>query len=196
MSPLDAPHHLRIDEWCKYREGVTIKRPCKEGEGSWVNIGLRQDCKVQIKLKENTRVTVKLDQTQFIQKGTYSGQIVSSQDPKKDGMYWGFNVRVVTTLSGVYEDSIFKEPYDLRIGTSDKGDDVYMRSIGTNYRHALIVFGGVAGIEALIEESENTKHTVKTLFDHYVNTCPSQGARTIRTEEAILISLAVISPLL
>jgi len=32
------------------------------------------------------------------------------------------------------------------------------------------------------------------LFDLYVNTCPSQGSRTIRTEEAILISLAALQP--
>lgn len=41
MNPLDAPHHLRVDEWFGYREGCVIRRPVKEGKGSWVNIGLR-----------------------------------------------------------------------------------------------------------------------------------------------------------
>jgi len=40
MNPLDAAHHLRANEWSKYREGVVIKRPVKDGKGSWVNIGL------------------------------------------------------------------------------------------------------------------------------------------------------------
>jgi predicted SPOUT superfamily RNA methylase MTH1 len=40
-NPLDAPHHLRANEWCKYREGVIIPRPVKDKKGSWVNIGLR-----------------------------------------------------------------------------------------------------------------------------------------------------------
>jgi predicted SPOUT superfamily RNA methylase MTH1 len=30
---------------------------------------------------------------------------------------------------------------------------------------------------------------VASLFDIYLNTCPGQGSRTIRTEEAVLISL-------
>jgi len=37
---------------------------------------------------------------------------------------------------------------------------------------------------------------VNKLFDCYLNTCPSQGLRTIRTEEAMMISLAVINPIL
>jgi predicted SPOUT superfamily RNA methylase MTH1 len=28
------------------------------------------------------------------------------------------------------------------------------------------------------------------VFDLYLNTCPNQGSRTIRTEEAVLISMA------
>ena len=32
------------------------------------------------------------------------------------------------------------------------------------------------------------------LFDMWVNTCPNQGSRTIRTEEAVLITLARLQP--
>jgi len=32
------------------------------------------------------------------------------------------------------------------------------------------------------------------LFDMYLNTCPEQGVRTIRTEEAIVLSMATIYP--
>lgn len=32
------------------------------------------------------------------------------------------------------------------------------------------------------------------LFDMWVNTCPGQGSRTIRTEEAVLITLARLRP--
>ena len=32
------------------------------------------------------------------------------------------------------------------------------------------------------------------LFDLYLNTCPDQGSRTIRSEEAILISLSTLRP--
>jgi len=35
-------------------------------KGSWVNIGLKKDCQVDLSLEENTRVTVKLDQNDFL----------------------------------------------------------------------------------------------------------------------------------
>jgi hypothetical protein len=65
MNPLDTPHHMRVNEWSPYREGVVINRPVKDMKGSWVNIGLYKDCQVNIALREGTRVTVKLDQTGF-----------------------------------------------------------------------------------------------------------------------------------
>lgn len=34
------------------------------------------------------------------------------------------------------------------------------------------------------------------LFDRYLNTCHHQGSRTIRTEEALLITLAFLQPAL
>ena len=34
------------------------------------------------------------------------------------------------------------------------------------------------------------------MFDVWVNTCPGQGSRTIRTEEAVLVSLAALQPAL
>ena len=43
---------------------------------------------------------------------------------------------------------------------------------------------------------ENTHHGVDaaSLFDHYINLCPGQGLRTIRTEEALLAGLAALKP--
>ena len=42
LNPLDAPHHLRATDWSNYREGVTSKKPIKEGRGSFVDIGLQK----------------------------------------------------------------------------------------------------------------------------------------------------------
>ena len=66
VNPLEGDHHLKITEWCKYREGVIIKRPVREGRGSWANIGLHKDCQVNMHIEEGTRVTVKLDQNEFL----------------------------------------------------------------------------------------------------------------------------------
>jgi hypothetical protein len=68
-----------------------------------------------------------------------------------------------------------------------------------NYRHSLIVFGGIAGIEECVDADESLKisgSASHTMFDKWINVCPFQGSRTIRSEEAILITLAKLSPLL
>ena len=46
LNPLDCPHHMRIDDKCKYREGVVLDRPPKsKGKGgSYVNAGMRKVC--------------------------------------------------------------------------------------------------------------------------------------------------------
>lgn len=50
-------------------------------------------------------------------------------------------------------------------------------------RHALVVFGGLQGLEAGVDADANLEVTDPSLlFDFYLNTCPSQGSRTIRTE--------------
>ena len=79
MNPLDAPHHVRHNEWSPYREGCVIKRPVKEGKGSWVNIGLfSQDCSIDVLLQEGTRVTVKLEETELSNNAKYyNGKVVS-----------------------------------------------------------------------------------------------------------------------
>jgi hypothetical protein len=61
----------------------------------------------------------------------------------------------------------------------------------------LIVFGGVAGIEESVDTDKSTalpgKYSRK-LFDVWVNICPYQGSRTIRSKEAVFIALARLSP--
>lgn len=77
------------------------------------------------------------------------------------------------------------------MGTSDKGtpiDDLPENDV--KYNHALIVFGGLHGIEAALESDEHLQvDEASLLFNHYVNVLPNQGSRTIRTEEAILIAM-------
>jgi hypothetical protein len=47
----------------------------------------------------------------------------------------------------------------------------------------LIVFGGLAGLESALEGDDSLDVAdARDLFDAYLNTCPSQGSRTIRTE--------------
>jgi len=124
------------------------------------------------------------------------GIATSPDAPREElGLYWGFQVRIAEGLSKAISECPWEGGYDLLIGTSEKGnvscedDDFSLPA----HKHALVVFGGIDGIEAAVEQDPdldefcNKEHE---LFDRWVNTCPSQGSRTIRSEEAILISLA------
>uniref|UniRef100_A0A480X6W2 28S rRNA (uridine-N(3))-methyltransferase n=4 Tax=Sus scrofa TaxID=9823 RepID=A0A480X6W2_PIG len=195
LNPLDSPHHMRQDEDSEFREGVVVDRPTRPGQGSFVNCGMKKEVKIDKNLEPGLRVTVWLNQKQLPESKTYRGKVVSSQDPRtKAGLYWGYTVRLASCLSAVFAEAPFQDGYDLTIGTSERGSDVASAQL-PNFRHALVVFGGLQGLEAAVDADPNLEVAEPSvLFDLYVNTCPSQGSRTIRTEEAILISLAALQP--
>ena len=57
----------------------------------------------------------------------------------------------------------------------------------------LVAFGGPLGLEHCYKAMGKADgSSVDKLFDMYINTCTRQGSRTIRTEEAILISMAYL----
>lgn len=128
---------------------------------------------------------------------------MSPSAPREDdGAYWGFTTRMADSISAVFEQCPFSEDgYDLKIGTSERGSkSVEEKTFGLpKFKHSLLVFGGVAGIEECVDADESMKITgsaASKLFDLWLNTCPFQGSRTIRTEEAVMISLAKINPFL
>ena len=94
---------------------------------------------------------------------------------------------------------VLLQVYDLAVGTSERGTVVP----GPDslkfppYQHLLIAFGGPQGLEECVRQDPGlqTEHhdpQPQKLFNLYCNTCPEQGSRTIRTEEAVLISLSYL----
>ena len=59
---MNAAHHYSINEQVEYREGVTIQRPTKNNEGTWVDVGLPKEVFIKDSILPNIRVTVKIDQ--------------------------------------------------------------------------------------------------------------------------------------
>lgn len=192
LNPLDAPHHLRMTNDFKFREGITMNKKVKPGKGSQVNVGLLQDVSTDKLLNPGIRVTVRmLPPSEGSKK--LKGKIVSLATPRAEtGVYWGYTVRIANSLSQVFTQCPYKDGYDLTIGTSDKGMPIdNLPSNGVTYNHALIVFGGLHGIEAALESDEQLQvEEASLLFNHYINVLPNQGSRTIRTEEAILIAMS------
>uniref|UniRef100_UPI0037E953E4 putative methyltransferase C9orf114 homolog n=1 Tax=Semicossyphus pulcher TaxID=241346 RepID=UPI0037E953E4 len=191
LNPLDSPHHMRIDDESEYREGIVLDRPGKQGKGSLVNCGMRKDVRIDKQLQSGLRVTVQLNQTQNQESKLYKGVVVAPHMPRTEGgLYWGYSVRLASCLSAVFTESPHKEGYDLTIGTSERGSNLDQATLPP-FKHLLVVFGGLQGLEASVDSDQNLEVTdPSVLFDLYLNTCPSQGSRTIRTEEAILVSMA------
>ncbi len=159
---------------------------------------------------------------------------VAPAEPREmSGLYWGYNVRLASSLSAVFKESPFDASYDVSIGTSERGQPLHElfyptaptsnspstdanKDKNTNgnsdtnngktsdrqilppkYSHALVVFGGVAGLEAacaaddeMMDKVGGDKMRVDLAFDFWVNAVPGQGSRTIRTEEAIFVVLS------
>jgi predicted SPOUT superfamily RNA methylase MTH1 len=145
---------------------------------------------------------VELDKSAYSKPGQIQGTVVSPSAPREDnGTYWGYSTRIASSIHDVFESCPYEGGYDLKIGTSERGDkSVEDAKFGIpKFEHSLIVFGGVAGIEECVDADGSIKVSgsqSRSLFDVWLNICPYQGSRTIRTEEAVMISLAKLSPFL
>jgi methyltransferase len=192
LPSLDMPHHLRSNEWCPYREGVTTRA---DGKGTMVDVGLGDDYLlpgVQIPVK--TRVTVRLPEDDQ----TVEAEAVAPEVPRGEGgFYWGYTLRRADSLSAVFTECTYDGGYDVSFGTSERGKPVMELDVEVipKYKHMLVVFGGVAGLEtaarndAALEGKGISGANVNELFDFWINLVPGQGSRTIRTEEAVWCGL-------
>ncbi|KAJ1288527.1 hypothetical protein BS78_02G095700 [Paspalum vaginatum] len=189
LPPLDAPHHVRKHEWSEFREGVTLEGDCPKG--TLVDVGLSKNVLVEQIVEPGKRVTVAMGTNRDLTTACVRRVVAASIPREEMGSYWGYKVRYTSNLSGVFKNSPYKEEYDHIIGTSEHGQIINSSELILPYfRHLLIVFGGLAGLEESIEEDTNFKgKRANDVFTSYLNTCPNQGSRTIRTEEALLISL-------
>lgn len=216
LPTLDAPHHLRSSEWAAYREAVVL---ATADAGSICDVGLPQLAVVSEQVQKGQRVTVELGEasnatqpadslTAELEPGqaagckakqALQGRLVDSLQPlKRKGWYWGYTVRIASGLTAALAEAPFQGGYDLRIGTSERGstetaDKLELRP----FTHAIIVLGGPQGLEQCLSLDANAQGAdVSKLFDFWLNTCAGQGSRTIRTEEALLISLTYLQPAL
>ena len=124
-APTDMPHHLRVDEWCNFREGVVLKRPTKAGQSvSWANVGLAKDVCIDTCIQPGVRVTVEIEEATKDMK-QMRGQAVPPSAPRnKRGIYWGYQVRLASNLEKVWSECPFEGGYDFSLGTSQHGHNI------------------------------------------------------------------------
>ncbi|XP_022000817.1 putative methyltransferase C9orf114 homolog [Helianthus annuus] len=189
LPPLDAPHHLRKHEWGPYREGVTLMQQAPSSGSTLVDVGLSKNVVIDQALEPGTRVTLAMGTNRRLDDEPRA--VVSSSKPREEGMYWGYKVRYAANISLALNGCPYKGGYDYLIGTSEHGNIVKSSELRLpSFRHLLIAFGGLAGLEECVEVDKNLKgKKPRDIFNTYLNICPHQGSRTIRTEEAIFICL-------
>jgi methyltransferase len=184
LPPLRTPHHPtgELSEG-DYRQGLTLKRTKK---GTIVDIGTDRNALCKEKLSVNKVMSFKV-----VKLGK---EIVI--DPDVPDFYWGY--KVLSTNKNLYESiRTLKPGPDLVIGTSRYAtpitsvlEEVKDKLKGS--KHTAILFGGpYSGLDELISGQDE-----KEIIDLEVNTVPSQGTKTVRTEEAVLATLSVFNLLL
>jgi len=211
LPPLNAPHQPLASEWTRFREGVVLE----DGEGgaekrsagarSLVDVGLDRPAVVPEALRAGIRLTVDMGRENRLKRRRgegeaekfYPAQLSNPRAPRDVlGQYWGFTVRLAGTLGDALRGG--EHAYDYCLGTSERGEkDRNWAAPGglPKFEHLLVAFGGPEGLERAVEQDASTSgRRLEEIFDACANTCPRQGCRTIRTEEALLLSLAHLAP--
>jgi len=188
LPPLRTPHHplgkrtadLKVGE---YREGVTI---AKTRGGTLVGIGVEKHVFIPESLPIGKRVTVKIVSVDE----KITADLVDRQEIP---FYWGYDV---TVWGGSFGSLVQCGRFDLKIATSKYGlafmdvkDQLVER--WRKAEHVLIGFGAPA--KGLFEIAKHEGLDLKDVVDFVVNTIPGQCTETVRTEEAIIASLAVFN---
>lgn len=189
LPPLRTPHHptqnrekdLKIGE---IRDGVVIS---SNKEGVHVDVGVERPLFApDVQVKTNSRVTIRIKE-----KGKrLIGELV---DPDESEVYWGYRVSVSKSpLGRILRD----QRYDLVIATSRRGASLMkvadkLFELWRRSRRVLVAFGSpTRGLYEIVREEgvelERVAHFI-------VNTVPNQGVKTIRTEEAIYATLAILN---
>jgi predicted SPOUT superfamily RNA methylase MTH1 len=189
LPPLKTPHHL-TDEMLgevdigEYRDGVVIGG---SGYNYVVDIGLEVTMNVRGKPPiKGTRISTEIMQTE----PELSGRSVKKKDIPE---YWGYNLRGhKKKLSHL----VYSPEWDLTIATSRKGEmfglvKEKLEVEWTKAEKTLIVFGSYK--EGVGEIISREGRRIEEVFNHIVNTIPFQGTKTIRTEEAVISTLAIFN---
>jgi predicted SPOUT superfamily RNA methylase MTH1 len=189
LPPLRTPHHpvtgktrdLKVGE---YREGLVLS---ETKEGLLVDIGVEQPALLREKeYAVGDRLTLQVVNVG----GRVQVQAVNRYDVPA---YWGYKVRVEKCSFGQF---VTESRFDLVIATAKLGSKFIKVAEAIDKKWSgsqriLVAFG--APSRGLHEIAKAEGAQLDALVDFVVNTIPEQGTATIRTEEALFASLAVLN---
>ena len=190
IPPLRTPHHAVSDvlKEEEYREGIVTR--VGSDQSVWVDIGLDspiplvpdKDTETQKTFKKGERISVRIFSRRPIQ--------VKLVNRSEIPLYWGYNVVIKKSLHEALTDT-----EGLRIATSRFGealDEELLSDIKSKVRDKVsIVFGAPStGVEQFLADEG---HNIQDHSDYVVNSVPNQGTSTVRTEEAVYITLGLLN---
>ena len=186
LPPLRTQHHpidsrsesLKIGE---FRVGAVVESVGSD-DGVWVEIGINRP--IPLRTKEKIPVGQRLNVRIF----SHNPLAAEPVDQKEIPHYWGYETEVVDSL----EDYLASKDDPLVVLTSRNGKAVtpeILSKLGQSgqKRDLAVVFGSPArGVDAFLG---------KEAMDRYemINTIPHQGTQTVRVEEAVFTTLAVLN---
>jgi predicted SPOUT superfamily RNA methylase MTH1 len=189
LPPLRTPHHpikerLSQVDVGEFRDGVVV-----DGSGFNYRVDVGLDALMVVRGKppvKGSRVTTEIMQTE----PEFSGRRVKKKDVP---LYWGYDLR---GHNRGLSDLVYSPEWDVTINTSRMGDEfksvkAQLEKDWASVEKTLIVFGSYKeGINEII--SHEGKHA-EEMFKYIVNTIPEQGTATVRTEEAVMSTLAILN---
>jgi len=178
--PIAAPSHPRKGDEAEYREGLVVE---KEKGYVYVDAGLGSPIRVKGGARVGDLVLIKKRGGKWV--------LENGRPP----FYWRYTVSVAEGLGDAIK--TFRGRGAVIVATSRKGRDVrgvfdFFRSIPLGKGVALL-FGLWA--RGLYEVADDEGFSLEERVDAVVNFIPGQGARTVRTLEAVHASLAIVNVL-
>ena len=189
LPPLRTPHHpvsrkTRDLKAGMYREGLVLS---EAKDGLLVDIGVEQPAilrETQYSVGERLTIQV-VNADERVE--------VQAADREEIETYWGFKVHA---SDKPFAQFVAAGEFDLTIATARLGinfSNIAEKILARwNLSHRiLLAFGAPSrGLHEIAKE-EGTK--LESIVDFVINTIPKQGTATVRTEEALLASLAIFN---
>ena len=186
LPPIQSPHHKKFIRVCKIRSGETRLGALLRDGGSWVvDVGLDRTVPFEGRNKVPRKARFKLS--------FKNGKLVAREIYGKagDNEYWGYQVISVHTLTEISR--MLSAPKFLIMSRRGKPISLIMPLITRNFKQTsefVLIFGSPRNdvCEIVGSIDENLVNSSLT-----INMFPLQGTHTVRLEEALLGSLAIIN---
>jgi predicted SPOUT superfamily RNA methylase MTH1 len=185
LPPLRMPHHMVTPslEEGQYREGVVQRHNGLTDVGSdvsvWVDVGATSPVPMAESVPVGTRITVRI----------YSRDGLFWCTPEQSLYYWGYRTTTSPSLHRPCAGA------DLALITSVEGEGMEAGSLSLLGErlagNVLVVFGSPdRGVGSILKDEG---HSISEYSSVVANMVPNQGTATVRTEEAVYATLALLN---